>query len=90
MSLVASEVAWLQNLLKIMGLHQQKMTLLLCDNLSAVCLSANPMFHKRTKHFEVDFHYVRERVAIKLLVVKHIPASLQIADVFTESLSSCL
>lgn len=86
MSSAASEVAWLQNLLQIMGLEQKITPLLLCDNLSAVCLSANPMFHKRTKHFEVDYHYVRERVAMKKLEVRHIPASLQIADVFTESL----
>ena len=44
------------------------------------------MFHKRTKHFDVDYHYVRERVALKALEVKHIPASMQLADVFTKSL----
>lgn len=86
MSLAASEVAWLQNLLKTMGLTQQRLPLMLCDNLSAVCLTANPRFHKRTKHFEVDFHYVRERVAMKMLEVKHVPAALQIADVFTKPL----
>ena len=69
-----------------MGLKQQRTPLLLCDNLSAVCLTANPMFHKRTKHFDLDYHYVRERVALKALEVKHIPASLQLADVFTKSL----
>ena len=87
MSLATSEVVWLQNLLKAMGLQQQRTPLLLCDNLSAVCLTANPMFHKRTKHFDVDYHYVRERVALKALEVRHIPASLQLADVFTKSLS---
>lgn len=86
MSLAASEVAWLQNLLQIMGLEQKITPLLLCDNLSAVCLSANPRFHRRTKHFEVDYHYVRERVAMKKLEVRHIPATLQIADVFTKFL----
>lgn len=45
------------------------------------------MFHKRTKHFDVDFHYVRERVALKALNVKHIPASLQLTDIFTRSLA---
>ena len=60
--------------------------LLLCDNLSAVCLTENPMCHKRSKHFDVDYHYVRERVALKALEVKHIPATLQIANIFTKSL----
>ena len=87
MSAATSEIVWLQNLLKIMGLQQRITPLLLCDNLSAVCLTANPMFHKRTKHFDIDYHYVRERVAGKALEVKHIPATLQIADVFTKSLS---
>ncbi|XP_013624202.1 PREDICTED: uncharacterized mitochondrial protein AtMg00810-like [Brassica oleracea var. oleracea] len=59
MSAAASEIVWLQNLLRVMGLQQQRTPLLLCDNLSAVCLAENPMFHKRTKHFDVDFHYVR-------------------------------
>lgn len=70
----------------VMGLGQKITPLFLCVNLSAVCLSANPMFYKRTKHFEVDYHYVRERVSMKKLEVGHIPASLQIADVFTKSL----
>lgn len=87
MSAAASEIAWLQHLLRIMGLQQQITPLLLCDNLSAVCLTANPRFHKRTKHFDVDFHYVRERVALKSLEVKHIPATLQVADIFTKSLA---
>lgn len=87
MSAAASEIVWLQNLLWIAGLQQQRIPLLLCDNLSAVCLTENPMFHKRTKHFDIDYHYVRERVALKALEVKHIPSSLQLADVFTKSLS---
>lgn len=73
-------------ILRVMGLQQQRTPLLICDNLSAVCLTANLMFHKRTKHFDVDYHYVWERVALKALEVKHILASLQLADVFTKSL----
>lgn len=59
---------------------------LFCDNLSAVYLTANPAFHARTKHFDIDYHFVRERVALKALVVKHIPGTEQIADIFTKSL----
>lgn len=87
MSEAASEIVWLHNLLQVMGLQQQRATLLLCDNLSAVCLTANPMFQKRTKHFDVDYHYVQERVALKALEVKHIPATLQLPNIFTNSLS---
>lgn len=56
---------------------------LYCDNLSSVYLTANPAYHKRSKHFELDYHYVRERVALRALVVRHIPA---LADIFTKSL----
>lgn len=52
----------------------------------AVYLTANPALHARTKHFDVDFHYVRERVAHGALIVKHIPASQQLAYMFTKSL----
>ena len=59
---------------------------LYCDNLSSVHLTANPTYHKRSKHFELDYHYVRERVALGALVVRHVPAYLQLADIFTKSL----
>lgn len=69
-----------------MGLPQPVTPELYCDNLSACYLTANPTQHNRTKHFDNDFHYVRERVALGALIVKKIPTSAQIADVFTKSL----
>nr|KAJ0210511.1 hypothetical protein LSAT_V11C400165950 [Lactuca sativa] len=59
-----------------------------CDNLGAIYLSANPMFHARTKHVEVDFHFDREKVAQGNLSVKFISTDDQIADIFTKPLSS--
>ena len=58
-----------------------------CDNLSAIVMSNNPVFHARTKHIEVDYHFVRERVASKKLHICHIPTSDQVADIFTNPLS---
>jgi hypothetical protein len=51
-------------------------------------LSANPVFYARTKHIEVDYHFVRERVARKLLDVRFISSRDQVADGFTKSLST--
>jgi hypothetical protein len=57
-----------------------------CDNLRSKYLSANPVFHDRTKHIEIDFHFVRERVTRKQLVVRFLPTKDQVADGFTKAL----
>lgn len=86
LSETASEMAWMCQILRELGVPLHLTPQLFCDNLSAVMLTANPAFHSKTKHFELDHHYVRERVAIGALVVKHIPGYLQLADIFTKSL----
>jgi histone deacetylase 1/2 len=81
-----AEVIWLESLLKELGVHRKKISCLLCDNMGATYLSANPVFHARTKHIEIDFHFVRERVAKKLLEIRFIPSQDQVADGFTKAL----
>ena len=83
---MAQEITWLSFLLRDFGIVQTDPTLLLCDNLSAVYLSTNPALHNRSKHFVTDYHYIREQVALGLIETRHIPVSLQIADIFTKSL----
>ena len=51
-------------------------------------LAANPVLHARTKHVEMDLYFVREKVARKLLQVKHVPTLDQIADILTKPISS--
>ncbi|KAG7599793.1 Retrotransposon Copia-like N-terminal [Arabidopsis suecica] len=82
----AAEMSWITAVLKQIGLPQEKIPEVYCDNLSAVYLSANPVLHTRSKHFATHFHFAREMVAMGTLVVKHIPAHLQIADIFTKPL----
>ncbi|CAH9077043.1 unnamed protein product [Cuscuta europaea] len=59
---------------------------LLCDNISASYLTANPIQHARSKYIQIDYHFVRERVAHGDLIVQHVSTHLQLADIFTKSL----
>jgi hypothetical protein len=56
--------------------------------MGATYVSANPIFHARMKHIEIDFHFVRERVASKQLEIRFIPSKDQVADGFTKALST--
>jgi hypothetical protein len=66
----------------------QRATLVYGDNVSAVYLSTNPVQHQRTKHVEIDLHFVRERVATGDVWVLSVPTTLQFADIFTKGLPS--
>jgi hypothetical protein len=83
-----AEIIWVQTLLDELGVSQSKATVLWCDNIDATYLSGNPIFHARTKHIEVDYHFVGERVDQKLLDIRFISSEDQVADGFTKSLSS--
>lgn len=60
--------------------------LLWCDNISAIAIASNPVFHPHTKHIEVDYHFVRERFPHKDLDVRYVATQYQIADIFTKPL----
>ena len=83
----ASELIWLQQLFKDLRITSSFVPVLRCDNISALALASNPVFHARTKHVEVDFHFVREKVANHQLVLKHLASQLQISDIFTKPLT---
>ncbi|GJW41650.1 putative RNA-directed DNA polymerase [Tanacetum coccineum] len=65
-----AELTWLQALLNELGIRSSSTPILRCDNLFATYLSANPIFDARTKHVEIDYHFVREKVKKGWEVVK--------------------
>jgi hypothetical protein len=84
----AAECIWLRQLLGELSCNVNKATVAYCDNVSAVYMSANPVHHKRTKHIELDIHFVRERVQLGDLRVLHVPTGEQYADIMTKGLPS--
>ncbi|GAU43462.1 hypothetical protein TSUD_141000 [Trifolium subterraneum] len=83
---VVSDSCWLRNLLLELHCPIYKATMVYCDNVSAIYLSGNPVQHQRTKHIEMDIHFVREKVARGQARVLHVPSRYQIADIFTKGL----
>jgi histone deacetylase 1/2 len=79
-----AELMWIQALLRELGLFLRRPPSLWCDNIGATYLSVNPVFHARTKHIEIDYHFVREQVAKKALEIRHISTHDQLADVLTK------
>jgi hypothetical protein len=86
MANATAEIIWLESLLAELGVRLRTPPRLWCDNLGATYLSANPVFHARVKHIEIDFHFVRERVVRKQLQVRFISSKDQLADGFTKAL----
>ena len=83
-----TEIIWLQSLFKELGVQLDRgPAVIWCDNMGARSLAANPMFHARTKHIEVDVHFIREKVASGVVEVRYVPTTEQIADMFTKPLT---
>ena len=86
-AMAAQESTWLIRLMN--DLHQlvDYAVPLYCDNQSAVRLAENPVFHARTKHVEVHYHFIREKVLEEEVELKQIKSEDQVADLFTKGLS---
>ncbi|CAJ2643328.1 unnamed protein product [Trifolium pratense] len=86
LSTAACELQWLLFLLRGLGVSCARAPALYCDNQSAIHIAANPVFHERTKHLEIDCHFVRDKVQQGLFRLLPISTKSQLADFFTKAL----
>ncbi|XP_035842124.1 uncharacterized protein LOC110922450 [Helianthus annuus] len=81
------EIMWIINLLKELKVDVSLPVSLFCDSKVALSIASNPVFHERTKHFELDLHFLREKVACGIIRPEKVDTEYQLADVFTKGLS---
>ena len=86
-SVVVHEAVWLRKILAYLFDHEMDPTIIHCDNQSCVNLSENPMFHDRSKHIEIKYHYIKDMVQRKEVHMQYLPTHEQIADIFTKLLA---
>ncbi len=86
MAMASSEIIWLRRLLSELLTKQMVATNLYCDNHATIHIANNPVFHERTKHIEVDCHFVREKLLSGELIPRYLQSHLQLADLFTKGL----
>ncbi|XP_056690240.1 uncharacterized mitochondrial protein AtMg00810-like [Spinacia oleracea] len=86
MALTVCEVMWLQQLLQDLGIKNMGNTPIMCDNQAALAIAANPVHHERTKHVDIDCHFIREKTVEGTINPCYVTSSEQVADVFTKVL----
>ena len=84
------ELMWLRSLLTELGFPAAGSSTLFCDNKSAIMLASDSVLHERTKHIEVDVHFIREKVRSGVITPHFVPSSEQVADMFTKSIGPSL
>nr|KYP71661.1 Copia protein [Cajanus cajan] len=82
----ASEIAWLQKLLKQLQIGHTQGTKFIYDNQVIFHIASNSVFHERTKHIKIDYHFVREKVLSGEITIEFVHFNNQLADVFIKSL----
>jgi hypothetical protein len=87
LAMVTAEVVWFQSIFRKLCI-QISVPILWCDNLGATFIASNPAFHARTKHIELNFHFIREKVAAGSVKVQFICSQDQVAHALTKPLST--
>lgn len=86
MAHTVAELVWLSGLLRELQIDLQMPMDLYCDNTIALQIATNPMYHKRTKHIEIDCHFLRETIQKGLIRTLHVSSQEQPSDILTKAL----
>ncbi|CAN4093640.1 unnamed protein product [Withania somnifera] len=81
------EIMWIYRLLKEIGFEFSMPAKLWCDNQAVLHIASNPLFHERTKHIEIDCHFVCEKIRLSLISTGYIKTGEQLGDIFTKALN---
>ena len=82
------QAIWLRKMLSELKYEQKGPTKIFCDNKSAIALTKNPMFHSRSKHISIEFHYIKEFVKNQEIKLEFCRSEDQVADIFTKPLKT--
>jgi len=88
MTLGVCELLWIKNVLSDLGFKQNETIRLYCDNMSAIAIAHNLVPHDRTKHVEIDRHFIKEKLEAGIISFSFVRSELQLADVLTKGVSS--
>ena len=86
MALATCELIWLKHLLQELRFRKNEQMKLICDNQAALHISSNSVFHEKTKHIEVDCHFIGEKITLECTTTNFVNSNDQLADIFTKSL----
>ncbi|XP_071694753.1 uncharacterized mitochondrial protein AtMg00810-like [Rutidosis leptorrhynchoides] len=86
MAATTCELVWMAYLLKDLHIDVKIPITLFCDNKAAQQIAANPCYHERTKHLDIDSHFIRDKVQDGFVQTAYIPTNLQLADIMTKAL----
>ena len=86
MALATCELIWLKHLLQELRFRKNEQRKFICENQAALHIASNPVFDERTKHIEIDCHFIKEKISSRCMTTSFVNSNDQLAYIFTKSL----